>query len=155
MKKINLILLLFISLFLLSGCEEKSKTLKFTRKEPFDDAYVDLNTDLELDFDSKNEFREARVDLSFAVSPNITEERKKEFKTEIYNECSNEPGINYDYCDIVEENNTYTIKLTTKELSLLDSAISSNNANDFTEDLSIDEIKELLIAKGFKLVDEK
>ncbi len=154
MKKIYLILLMLVTILLLTGCDENSKTLKYTRKEPFDDKYVNLNTDLELDFDGNNEFKEARVILSFAISSDISDQRKEEFKESIYKECSDEPGINFDYCDIVEENNKYYVKLTTKELALLDSAISTDNANDFNEDLSINDIKNILSSKGFKRIED-
>ena len=150
MRKKYLLLCLALLLVLFTGCEnKKSSLMKCTKKEPFDDTQIEWNNNLEIKYDANNKLENALIKHIIKLDPSITDERKEEFKNSIYKECSTEPGTNFDICDIVEDKNSYTVKLSTNNLVLLDSAISKNEEQDIDSDAGIKELKTKLEEKGY------
>jgi hypothetical protein len=151
MKKRLIAICLLLLLVIVSGCEKKTpKTMKCTRKEPFEDTQIDWKNELELKFDLDENLDKASIKHVITLDPSVTETRKKEFKESIYRECSDEPGNKFNLCDVKEENNVYTVKLETDNLVLLDSAISTNNEQSIEVNSNIEKIKTVLEEKNYK-----
>lgn len=150
MKKRLLVICALLLFLVMTGCVNKeNKLMKCSKKEPFDDTQIEWTSNVELKFDSDEKVENALIKHVIKIDPSVKDERKEEFKNSIYAECSNEPGANFDICDILADGNTYTVKLSTSNLTLFDSAISKNDEQDLDTNAKLAEIKNSMESKGY------
>lgn len=155
MKKRYLLIIFFVAILCLTGCESnKEKVLTCSKKEPFADTQIEWVNDLTLTFNTNEKLDNAVVKHVITLDPSVTDQRRQEFEDGIYKECSDEPGSKFDLCDIKKDSNSYTVILKTKDLLLLDSAISTNEEQNIDTNSDLEQMKNILEEKGYTCTQE-
>ena len=153
MKKVFLLILSFSLLIIFTGCTKKeedfTKIMKCSKKEPFNGTQIDWTNNFEVEYSSKDIITKVVIKHIIKVDDSVGEVNKERFKESVYNECNIEPGINFDLCDIKEEDNTYTVRLSTSSISLAESAITTSENEEIPDNISFNDLKELLEFKEY------
>ena len=155
MKKRYILAILFVAILCLTGCENnEEKVLTCSKKEPFDDTQIEWVNNITLTFTTNDRLDNAVVKHVITLDPSVSDDRRQEFEDGIYKECSDEPGNKFDLCDIKKDSNSYTVILKTKDLILLDSAISTNEEQNIDTNSDFNQMKDILEDKGYTCTQE-
>ena len=157
MKRALLLIISFSLVLLLSGCNNKSesnKVMKCSKKEPFNGTGIKWTNNLEIEYNGKDVITNTTIKHIFKIESDITEDNKETFLKSVYDECKVSPGVDFDLCDIKEEDDTYIVRLSTNSISLVETAISSNEEDMIPESIKIDDLKDILEIKEFECIKE-